>query len=76
MNYIGEIKIFGGDFEPKGWMFCDGRTLSSSRHPLLFSILGVMYGGNDNSFNLPNIPDLNGVRYIICVEGTYPERHI
>ena len=74
MNYIGEIKMFSGDFEPNGWMFCDGRSLLRSNYPLLFSILGVMYGGENNNFKIPNISDLNGVKYIICVEGNYPER--
>jgi microcystin-dependent protein len=75
MSFIGEIKIFAGNFEPEGWMFCDGRTLSSTRHPLLFSIVGIMYGGDDQNFNLPNLnkPDL---RYIICCDGEYPVERI
>lgn len=69
---IGEIKLFAGNFEPKGWMFCDGRQLKVSRNQSLFSIIGISYGGDADNFNLPNLPEFNGVKYIICVEGIYP----
>lgn len=73
MNIVGEIKMFGGSFEPKGWMFCDGRSLSTSSYPLLYSIVGLMYGGDGVNFNLPNLTHPDGIRYIICLEGIYPE---
>jgi microcystin-dependent protein len=73
MNIIGEIKMFSGSFEPQGWMFCDGRKLKSSRYELLFSILGLSHGGDGVYFNLPNISDVSGVKYIICIEGEYPQ---
>jgi len=76
MNFIGEIKIFSGNFEPKGWLFCDGRNLSSTKYPLLFSIVGVMYGGDDKNFQLPNLNTPGGVNYIICIDGLYPEGRI
>lgn len=71
---IGEIKLFSGNFEPQGWMFCDGRRLKVTRYEILFSILGISYGGDSEYFNLPNLSDISGVKYIICVEGEYPQR--
>lgn len=44
--------------EAQGWMLCDGRTLNSSQYPELFSVLGYLYGGSGDSFN---IPDLRGM---------------
>jgi len=73
---IGEIKIFSGNFEPQGWMFCDGRKLKVSRYEILFSILGISYGGDSEYFNLPNLSHPSGVKYIICVEGDYPQRSL
>ena len=73
---IGEIKLFSGNFEPQGWMFCDGRRLKVTRYEILFSILGISYGGDSEYFNLPNLPDIFGVKYIICVEGEYPQRSL
>jgi microcystin-dependent protein len=74
MELIGEIKLFAGNFEPRGWLFCDGRSLSISRNQTLFSILGITYGGNSENFNIPNLPDFNGSKYIICVDGNYPSK--
>lgn len=73
---IGEIKLFSGNFEPQGWMFCDGRRLKVTRYEILFSILGISYGGDSEYFNLPNLSDISGVKYIICVEGEYPQRSL
>ena len=55
-NYIGEIRIFGGNFAPKGWALCDGSLLSISQNAALFSLLGTTYGGNGvNTFGLPDL---------------------
>ncbi|NCB37433.1 MAG: hypothetical protein EOM80_01580 [Erysipelotrichia bacterium] len=57
-QYIGEIRLWSGAREPKGWMFCDGRALKVADWQALFSIIGFNYGGdNQNTFN---IPDLRG----------------
>lgn len=54
--YIGEIRIFAGNFPPKDWAFCDGSLLAIQRNTALFSILGTTYGGNGTStFALPNL---------------------
>lgn len=61
--FIGEIRIFGGDFAPRGWAFCSGQLLSISQNTALFSILGTTYGGDGRTtFQLP---DLRG-RTPIC----------
>jgi microcystin-dependent protein len=54
--YIGEIRMFAGNFAPRGWAFCNGQLLPISQNTALFSILGTMYGGNGTSnFALPNL---------------------
>lgn len=54
--FIGEIKMFAGNFEPRGWAFCDGRLLSIAQNSALFSILGTTYGGNgQTTFALPDL---------------------
>lgn len=55
-NFIGEIRIFAGNFAPNGWAFCDGQILPISQNTALFSLLGTNYGGNGNTtFALPNL---------------------
>lgn len=54
--YAGEIRLFAGDFAPRGWAFCDGRLISIDRNPVLFALLGTMYGGDGiTSFALPDL---------------------
>lgn len=54
--YIGEIRLFAGNFAPKDWAFCDGRLLSISSNTALFAILGTKYGGDGKTnFALPNL---------------------
>jgi microcystin-dependent protein len=54
--YVGEIRIFAGNFPPVGWMFCDGNTLPISENETLFQLIGTTYGGDGQStFNLPNL---------------------
>lgn len=54
--YLGEIRMFGGNFAPNGNAFCDGATLPVSQFSALFSILGTTYGGDGRTtFNLPNL---------------------
>ncbi|WP_369978184.1 phage tail protein [Xanthomonas bundabergensis] len=53
--YIGEIQLFGFDFNPVGWALCNGATLPITQNTVLYSLLGVAYGGNGSStFQLPN----------------------
>jgi microcystin-dependent protein len=54
--FIGEIRMFAGNFAPRGWHFCDGSLLSISTNTALFSILGTTYGGNgQTTFGLPDL---------------------
>ncbi len=53
---LGEIRMFAGNFPPKGWAFCDGRIIPISQNTALFALLGTYYGGNGTStFALPNL---------------------
>ena len=55
-EYMGIVKIFGGNFAPQGWMFCDGSLLAISQYDALFTILGTTYGGDGvNTFALPDL---------------------
>jgi microcystin-dependent protein len=54
--YIGEIRLFAGNFAPAGWMFCDGQILPISENDALFNLLGTTYGGDGQStFALPDL---------------------
>ncbi|MEQ1725168.1 MAG: tail fiber protein [Sphingopyxis sp.] len=54
--YIGEIRIFAGNFPPSGWAFCDGQLLSVATNETLFTLIGTTYGGDAvNSFGLPDL---------------------
>lgn len=54
--YVGEIRIFAGNFAPYGWAFCNGQILPISQNTALFSLLGTTYGGNGTTtFALPNL---------------------
>ncbi|EFM10884.1 Tail Collar domain protein [Paenibacillus curdlanolyticus YK9] len=55
-NFVGEIRMFGGNFAPVGWLPCDGRQLSISEYEVLFMLLGTTYGGDGvNTFCLPDL---------------------
>lgn len=54
--YIGEIRMFAGNFPPVGWMFCDGQSMPISQNDALFVLIGTTYGGDgQETFNLPNL---------------------
>jgi len=54
--YVGEIRMFAGNFAPNGWMFCQGQTLAISENDVLFQLIGTTYGGDgQETFNLPNL---------------------
>jgi microcystin-dependent protein len=53
--YLGEIRMFAGNFAINGWQMCNGQTLAISQFAALFSVIGTYYGGNGTStFQLPN----------------------
>ncbi|MET3697093.1 microcystin-dependent protein [Bacillus oleivorans] len=54
--YIGEIRMFGGNFAPVGWAFCNGQEISISDNEALFSLIGTTYGGDGTiTFALPDL---------------------
>jgi len=54
--YVGEIRIFAGNFAPAGWMFCEGQLLDISENEVLFQLIGTTYGGDGQStFGLPDL---------------------
>ena len=54
--YIGEIRIFAGNFAPRSWTFCDGQLLSIAQNTALFAIIGTTYGGDgETTFGLPDL---------------------
>ena len=56
--YVGEIRMFAGNFAPLGWAFCDGQLLSIAENEVLFQLIGTTYGGDGQ--NTYALPDLRG----------------
>lgn len=55
-QYVGEIRMFSGTYEPRGWLFCDGRLLPIANHEPLFSLLGTTWGGDGRTqFKIPDL---------------------
>lgn len=55
-QFVAEIRIFGFNFAPRGWAFCNGQLMAISQNTALFSLLGTTYGGDGRStFGLPNL---------------------
>jgi len=55
-SFVGEIRIFAGNYAPVDWLMCDGSLLNISQYQVLYSLIGVTYGGNGNTnFALPNL---------------------
>src|SRR5438045_1973294 len=54
--FVGEIRMFGGNFAPAGWAFCDGQPMAISENEVLFTVIGTTYGGDGQSnFALPDL---------------------
>src|ERR1700740_3676175 len=54
--YVGEIRMFAGNFAPAGWMFCEGQLLPISEFETLFNLIGTTYGGDGiSTFALPDL---------------------
>ena len=72
--YIGEIRLFAGNFAPVGWLLCQGQTLPISQYDVLFNLIGTTYGGDgQTTFNLPNlssrVPLHQGSGYVLGQQG-------
>ena len=79
--FLGEIRMFGGDFAPRGWAHCHGQLLPIADHAPLYSLIGTTYGGDGvETFALPDLRDDTAPRtqlpltYIIALAGVYPSR--
>ena len=54
--YIGEIRMFGGNFAPQGWAFCDGQLMAIAENDALYALIGTTYGGDgEETFGLPDL---------------------
>src|SRR5438552_9926027 len=54
--YVGEIRMFGGNFAPAGWAFCQGQIIPISQNDTLFNLIGTTYGGDgQETFGLPDL---------------------
>ncbi|HYI41562.1 MAG TPA: tail fiber protein [Allosphingosinicella sp.] len=76
--YVGEIRMFAGNFNPSGWEFCDGQLLPISENETLFQLIGTTYGGDgESTFALPNIQSRipihmgnnSGTTYVLAETG-------
>jgi microcystin-dependent protein len=72
--YVGEIRMFGGNFAPAGWMFCDGQLLPISENETLFNLIGTTYGGDgESTFALPDLrgrlPIHQGSGFVLAETG-------
>lgn len=72
--YVGEIRMFAGNFAPAGWMFCEGQLLPISENETLFNLIGTTYGGDGRStFALPDlrgrVPIHQGNGFILAETG-------
>ncbi|MFD0894872.1 phage tail protein [Luteolibacter ambystomatis] len=76
--YVGEIRIFAGNFAPAGWAFCEGQLLPISENETLFNLIGTTYGGDgESTFALPDlrgrVPLHQGSGFILAETGGVEE---
>jgi len=72
--YVGEVRMFGGNFAPLGWNFCDGSLLAIAENETLFQVIGTTYGGDgESTFALPDmrgrLPVHQGSGFIVGQNG-------
>ncbi|HSE19489.1 MAG TPA: tail fiber protein [Pyrinomonadaceae bacterium] len=75
---IGKIALFPYEFEPSGWMFCDGRLVPISGNDVLFTLLGTAFGGDgESTFGLPDLSKLapSNCHYCISVKGVFNDNY-
>src|SRR6266498_5213588 len=76
--FVGEIRMFGGNFAPAGWAFCNGALLAISQNDTLFTLIGTTYGGDGQStFALPDLrgrlPIHQGNGFVLAQNGGVEE---
>jgi microcystin-dependent protein len=72
--YVGEIRMFAGNFAPAGWLFCEGQLLPISENETLFNLIGTTYGGDgESTFALPDLrgrlPAHQGNGFVLAETG-------
>ncbi len=72
--FVGEIRMFAGNFAPAGWLFCDGALLPISENEVLFQLIGTTYGGDgESTFAIPDlcgrVPVHAGFAYVLAETG-------
>ncbi|EXG77861.1 microcystin-dependent protein [Xylanibacter oryzae DSM 17970] len=76
--FLGEIRLFAGNYAPQGWHICDGSSLPISQNEALYSLIGTTYGGDSVNFNLPDLRGkvpvgkgqlLGGANYVLAAKG-------
>jgi microcystin-dependent protein len=75
--YIGQVQTFAFSFTPQGWLPCNGQLLPIPEYTVLFSLIGVNYGGDGKTnFALPKLSPLGpkGPYYFISVGGHVPQK--
>ena len=72
---IGTIKLFAGDYVPRGYAECNGQLLDISQNQALYVLLQDRYGATPNLFAVPKMePPMDGMKYIIATRGIWPAR--
>jgi microcystin-dependent protein len=76
--FIGEIRMFGGNFAPAGWAFCEGQLIPISENDALFTLIGTTYGGDgQETFALPDLrgrlPIHQGNGFVLAQTGGVEE---
>ena len=80
--FIGDIKLFAGNYAPEGWLLCNGAAMPLTQYEALYAVIGNTYGANiPESFNLPKLDgaavDGQGgvkINYIIAITGEFPQK--
>ena len=74
--FLGQIQLLPYTFAPRGWMLCDGQSLSIAQNTALFSLIGTNFGGDGKTtFALPKLAGpATSVGYYIAVQGIFPAR--
>jgi microcystin-dependent protein len=72
--FVGEVRMFAGNFAPAGWLFCDGQLLPISENETLFQLIGTTYGGDgESTFALPDlrgrVPVHQGNGFVLAETG-------
>lgn len=75
--FLGEIRMFGGDYAPRGWARCDGQLLRIAEHAPLYSLIGTSYGGDGvETFALPHLSGRSPLHVPAAGNVAPPQRRV